>query len=146
MHKGQARYLKSQPPWRYGDEINDDGEIVTVYDRSKLIANPDIGHLPNKNEAKTLRRLCAETGLTPDQVRLHKKYRQILAQAAGPQFRQRCRHDPYKGMTAEERDRQQFAESRHITTTHKHFSRLYAAFVKERTMQAVMAKLMEPWG
>lgn len=43
---------------------------------------PDGPHAPNKFEAKALRRICSQTGLTPEQVREHKKYRQELAKAA----------------------------------------------------------------
>lgn len=38
-------------------------------------------HVPNKNEARLLRRLMAETGLTEAQLREHKKYRIALSTA-----------------------------------------------------------------
>lgn len=42
---------------------------------------PDV-HLPNSGEAKKLRQIMAETGLTEEQIRKVKKYRQQLAKAA----------------------------------------------------------------
>lgn len=38
-------------------------------------------HAPNKDEAKALRRIMAQTGLTEEQVRAHKKYRIELSNA-----------------------------------------------------------------
>jgi hypothetical protein len=38
-------------------------------------------HAPNKNEAHVLRRIMSQTGLTEEQVRSHRKYRQELSQA-----------------------------------------------------------------
>lgn len=38
-------------------------------------------HIPNKNEAKLLRRLMSETGLTEAQLREHKTYRKQLSDA-----------------------------------------------------------------
>lgn len=55
------------------------GEYVTDIDFVILPSGP---HAPNKFEAKALRRICSQTGLTPEQVREHKKYRQELAKAA----------------------------------------------------------------
>lgn len=43
---------------------------------------PEGPHAPNKQEAKALRRICSQTGLTPEQVREHKVYRQELAKAS----------------------------------------------------------------
>lgn len=43
---------------------------------------PQGPHAPNKQEAKALRRICSQTGLRPEEVREHKKYRKELAQAA----------------------------------------------------------------
>ena len=44
---------------------------------------PDhMGHIPNKSEAKLLRKLQAKTGLTEEEVRSRKKYRKMLSQAA----------------------------------------------------------------
>jgi hypothetical protein len=47
--------------------------------------NPNIPagspHAPNKDEAKALRRIMAQTGLTEEQVRSHKKYRIELSNA-----------------------------------------------------------------
>ncbi len=38
-------------------------------------------HIPNKNEAKLLRKLKAETGLTEEELRKIKKYRVMLSEA-----------------------------------------------------------------
>ena len=38
-------------------------------------------HVPNKNEAKLLRKLKADTGLTEEELRKHKKYRKLLSEA-----------------------------------------------------------------
>lgn len=37
-------------------------------------------HVPNKNEAKLLRKIMAETGLSEEEVRQHKKYRKMLSE------------------------------------------------------------------
>lgn len=41
-------------------------------------------HAPAKAEARLLRRLCSTTGLTEEQVREHKTYRRMLAEATKP--------------------------------------------------------------
>jgi hypothetical protein len=41
-------------------------------------------HAPNKNESRLLRSICSRTGLTEEQVRMHRTYRQQLAKAAKP--------------------------------------------------------------
>src|SRR4051812_31831752 len=64
---------------------------VRVLKSQGLAANAP--HGMNKNEGRAMRRICSRTGLTPDQVREHKTYRQELAKAAGPRFRT---HDKYK--------------------------------------------------
>lgn len=38
-------------------------------------------HIPNSNEAKMLRRLMSQTGLTEKELREHKKYRKMLSSA-----------------------------------------------------------------
>jgi hypothetical protein len=58
-------------------EIDDDGEEHTY---SWLRTLPSGPHAPNKNESHVMRRLMSQTGLTEEQLREHKKYRQILAQ------------------------------------------------------------------
>jgi hypothetical protein len=45
----------------------------------KLSLPPDV-HLPNKNEAKLLRRLKAETGLSEEEIRSIHKYRKMLSE------------------------------------------------------------------
>lgn len=42
---------------------------------------PGAPHIPNKNEAKALRRIMSQTGLTREEVRSNPKYRKMLAQA-----------------------------------------------------------------
>ena len=44
----------------------------------KLMAPPD-KHIPNKNEAKLLRKLMSETGLSEKELREHKVYRKMLS-------------------------------------------------------------------
>lgn len=104
-------------------------------------------HYPNKNEARALRRICAKTGLKPDQVRAIKKYRQELAQAAGPQFRKKHddenKNNPWRGMTAEEIDKQKFATKMFVTVTHKAFPGLWAKELERREVQAMIDKLSE---
>ena len=41
-------------------------------------------HMPNKNEAKVLRRIMSESGLSEKEVREHKKYRKELSTAQKP--------------------------------------------------------------
>jgi len=50
----------------------------------KLSLPPDV-HLPNKNEAKMLRKLMSENQLNEEQVRAIPKYRQMLAAASRKQ-------------------------------------------------------------
>ena len=52
----------------------------TKRQRIKAMAPPD-EHLPNKDEAKMLRKLMAETGLSEIEVRNIKKYRKMLSKA-----------------------------------------------------------------
>lgn len=50
--------------------------------RQEIKANcPPDKHLPNKNEAKMLRKIMAETGLNELEVRNIKKYRKMLSEA-----------------------------------------------------------------
>lgn len=46
----------------------------------KRMAAPNV-HIPNKAEAKTLRKIMAETSLTEAEIRTHKKYRKQLSDA-----------------------------------------------------------------
>jgi hypothetical protein len=104
-------------------------------------------HYPNKNEGKALRRICAQTGMTPEQVRGIKKYRQELALAAGPQFRKvhddLKKNNPYRGMTHEQIDKDVFAKKMFITVTHKAFPALWQKELERREQQAVIDKLSE---
>lgn len=49
--------------------------------KDRKIANDPTRHYPNTDEAKVLRRIMAETGLTEEEVRAEKKYRQELSKA-----------------------------------------------------------------
>ena len=74
--------------------------------RKKYIAATITGeHVPNKNEAKMLRRLKAETGLTEEQLREHYKYRKMLSDAQKRQGGEtrvtRKRRDVMKKITKE---------------------------------------------
>jgi len=48
--------------------------------KRKQMAPPGV-HVPNKNEAKVLRKIMSETGLSEEEVRSHKKYRIELSEA-----------------------------------------------------------------
>jgi hypothetical protein len=49
--------------------------------RSRNINAPDGVHIMNKDEAKELRRLRAETGMGEVELRTHKRYRVLLSEA-----------------------------------------------------------------
>jgi hypothetical protein len=138
-----VRQIKKEPC-----HINEFNEDTGEWDHGpshrthKLIGQP---HGPNKNEAKALRRICAKTGLGPDQVREHKKYRQELAQAAGPKFRAdheaRKRDPKYVGKTILEIQQMQFAASRYIEVGTVLFYRLWKEEIKRQDEQAILDKL-----
>lgn len=54
---------------------------VSHLTKRKQLAPPGV-HVPNRDEARLLRRIMSETGLTEAQVRERKKYRIMLTQAA----------------------------------------------------------------
>ena len=58
-----------ESPWRYWSS------------KRRKIKNDPTKHYPNKNEAKLLRKLKAKTGLSEEEIRSHKKYRKMLADA-----------------------------------------------------------------
>ena len=64
-----------------GDGWDDGYYSCTVINEYKHQRAPFEGHYPNKNEAKVLRRIMAQTGLTEKEVRGIKKYRRMLAEA-----------------------------------------------------------------
>ena len=71
--------------WEFDEEDNCYHEIrkTSSYRRTMakyIYKNPGV-HVPNKNEAKTLRKLMSKTGLTEEEIRLEKKYRVMLADA-----------------------------------------------------------------
>lgn len=112
------------------------------------------GHIPNKNESKLLRRICAQTGLSPEEVRQHKKYRQQLAEKANeftPKAAREIREmerryrEKYKGMTPEQIEIAQMAERMKLPVGHNAVQKAYREMCMQRDMDAVMAKLSEPW-
>jgi hypothetical protein len=59
----------------------EDDEVSPSYiSERKKYAKPG-EHIPNKNEAKLLRKLMSDTGLTEKELREHKKYRKMLSEA-----------------------------------------------------------------
>jgi len=46
--------------------------------KRKYLAEPGV-HVPNHNEAKLLRKIMSDTGLTEKEIREHKKYRKMLS-------------------------------------------------------------------
>ncbi len=64
-------------------DLDDDADRIYLSRRKKGLrlggSNP---HYPNKNEAKMLRKIMAQTHLTKEQVRACKKYRIMLAESA----------------------------------------------------------------
>lgn len=65
------------------DGVSDDDESYHIRDQRYLKKKslPADVHLPNKNEAKLLRRLMSETGLSEVELRTHYKYRRMLSEA-----------------------------------------------------------------
>ena len=62
-------------------DYNDDFRWRDPHDylsTKKLTAPPD-KHIPNKNEAKLLRKLMSQTGLSEKELREHKVYRKMLS-------------------------------------------------------------------
>ena len=49
--------------------------------KGKMVANDPTKHYPNKDEAKLLRKIMSDTGLTEEEVRAIKKYRVVLSEA-----------------------------------------------------------------
>lgn len=64
--------------WIYNREICDYDWVPFENPKSKLPANV---HQMNKNEAKMLRKLSSETGLSENELRQIKKYRKMLSEA-----------------------------------------------------------------
>lgn len=63
------------------------------YIRERKRYAKDGEHIPNKNEAKLLRKLMSDTGLSEEQLRSHKTYRVMLsnAQKVKPKLGQRAK-------------------------------------------------------
>lgn len=126
---------------------------VPVYVGQRI--GPSAPHGPNKKESKLLRKLCSESGRTPEQVREVPKYRWMLAKAAGPKYpswSSRAKKDPYKDLTVFDRDRHEFADRLKITVKHPKFNMLYQRELnrrkeeqKRQDEQAIINKLSQPW-
>ena len=73
----------------YGNYYDNDGIEIPRWkiERENLFRNA--GHIPNKNEAKKLRQLMAETGLKEEELRKYKKYRKILSDAQKPEVKKK---------------------------------------------------------
>lgn len=56
----------------------DDDRCFEYLSKRKRLAN---GHIMNKNESKLCRKLMAQTGLSENELRQHKKYRVMLSNA-----------------------------------------------------------------
>lgn len=52
--------------------------------RNRKIERANGGHVMGKPEAKMMRKIQAETGLTKEEVREHKKYRKLLSNTQAP--------------------------------------------------------------
>ena len=48
--------------------------------KNKKIAHDSTKHYPNKDEARLIRKIKADTGLSEKEIREHKKYRKILSE------------------------------------------------------------------
>lgn len=147
MHTNEARAMKRRASHTYFDRELPDGTIERdPYDQGRSKLPKSVGHIPNKNEARTLRRLCAQTGLTPEQVREHKKYRQLLAEAAGPRKLtgpQRnaifVAQNPWASIQDPvERDKAKFAFEIGMDVKHKKFGKVYAEELRRRAEQKLL--------
>jgi len=65
-----------------GRIINYDDEMCWERERRRRFARADGAHIMGKPEAKMMRKIQAENNLTEEEVREHKKYRKMLADAA----------------------------------------------------------------
>jgi len=65
----------------YEDDDDYEFEESKQYLSAKKRNAPPGVHIPNKNEAKLLRKLMSDTGLSEKEVREHKKYRKMLSEA-----------------------------------------------------------------
>lgn len=82
-----AKHSRNAHPYA---EVETYNPLTETYESEyRFTVLPPGPHAPNKFEAKALRRICSQTGLTPEQVREHKKYRQELAQAANGHVKER---------------------------------------------------------
>lgn len=81
MNKTQIRKFKNtREAWSRSNVWDEyEQEYTWEYTHPNIPANSP--HAPNKDEAKALRRIMAQTGLTAEQVRSHKKYRIELSNA-----------------------------------------------------------------
>jgi len=86
---------------------SEEGDYVT----QGLVRIPSGPHAPGGKEAKLLRRLMSETGLTEEQLREHKKYRVMLSEA------QKSEHTSKTGLSARKNWRTRMI-IKHITREH----------------------------
>jgi len=63
------------------DDYYDGNMRYTTQRKVKKIANDPTKHYPNKDEAKLLRKIMSETGMTEEQIRADKTYRIQLSKA-----------------------------------------------------------------
>lgn len=140
MARDSRKFRAIRHEWQ--DWFSDDFSVQRSLQLQSLM---DTGvHYPNKNEGKALRRIMATTGLNEEQVRAIKKYRQELAQAAGPQFRavhDSVKYHPDRFKSSDQIDREQVAALHSVTTDHKAFPRIWARVQKQRVEDAILAKL-----
>lgn len=63
--------------------MNDYNEVLCIHGskKGKKLKLGATGHIPNKDEARVLRKIMATTGLTEEEVRQVKKYRTMLSEA-----------------------------------------------------------------
>jgi hypothetical protein len=65
--------------WEMNELVDSEDRNSYIRERKKY-AKPG-EHIPNKNEAKFLRKIMSETGMSEEEVRAHKTYRKMLSEA-----------------------------------------------------------------
>jgi hypothetical protein len=82
MNRSQVRKIKNGPYVSYSYVYDEYDDCWREYETRWIPINAP--HAPNKKEAKTLRRIMAQTGLTAEQVWQRKCYRIQLSTASNP--------------------------------------------------------------
>lgn len=118
--------------------IDEDGLIQAKFNHRFPIGV----HVPNKNEAKMMRKLRAKTGMTVEQIRGLKEYRQILAEAAG---NRRPPKQWWEGKSDDEILKHQIARQLFLPVDHFIVLRAWKEEKKRREEQAIINKLSQPW-